>query len=267
MLTALIDADMLVYAAAFAAERPIDWGDGIYTLHSFIEEAKDKFATDVEAILDRVGADEFILALSDPEHNWRKDVYPAYKANRADTRKPLTWAGLRAWITEEYPVWLRPGLEADDVLGILLTSPHIVKGGKVCVSDDKDLRSVPGEHVKLKGSMRDIVTVTEEEADLWHLTQTLTGDVVDGYPGCPGVGPAIAAEVLASPRTLEQRETKTGKTQWRKGEPTSRWNAIVHQFRRAGLTEEDALVQARVARICRREDYDFKNKEVILWTP
>ncbi|UZT50317.1 exonuclease [Enterobacter phage 03_vB_Eclo_IJM] len=36
---------------------------------------------------------------------------------------------------------------------------------------------------------------------------------------------------------------------------------------KAGMTEQELLVQAQVARICRASDYDPKSKEVILWTP
>ena len=32
-----------------------------------------------------------------------------------------------------------------------------------------------------------------------------------------------------------------------------------------GFTEEEALLNARMARILRKSDYDFKNKEVRLW--
>jgi DNA polymerase-1 len=42
---------------------------------------------------------------------------------------------------------------------------------------------------------------------------------------------------------------------------------VVALYARYGLTEDDALVQARVARICRASDYDFKDRKVIHWTP
>ena len=45
------------------------------------------------------------------------------------------------------------------------------------------------------------------------------------------------------------------------------WQSVVELFESKGFTEEDALLQARVARILRYEDYDFEKKEVILWTP
>jgi len=33
------------------------------------------------------------------------------------------------------------------------------------------------------------------------------------------------------------------------------------------MTEDDALVNARLARILTAEDYDFENKQPIPWTP
>jgi hypothetical protein len=41
----------------------------------------------------------------------------------------------------------------------------------------------------------------------------------------------------------------------------------VKAYDKAGLSEEEALTQARVARICRAEDYDRKSKKVNLWEP
>jgi hypothetical protein len=38
--------------------------------------------------------------------------------------------------------------------------------------------------------------ITEAQADRFHMIQTLTGDVTDGYPGCPGIGPVKAEQIL-----------------------------------------------------------------------
>jgi DNA polymerase-1 len=42
---------------------------------------------------------------------------------------------------------------------------------------------------------------------------------------------------------------------------------VVSLYAKAGLTEADALRQARLARILRWTDWDNKKKEPILWTP
>ena len=47
----------------------------------------------------------------------------------------------------------------------------------------------------------------------------------------------------------------------------SPWETIVSYYEKAGFGEEEALRQARVARICRNTDYDFKKKEVVPWVP
>jgi DNA polymerase-1 len=92
-----------------------------------------------------------------------------------------------------------------------------------------------------------MITVTEEEADYNHLMQTLTGDAVDNYIGCPGIGKVNAKKILDA--------------------ADDKWAAIVKAYEKAGLTEEDALIQARCARILRHTDYDLEKKEVILWSP
>ena len=43
------------------------------------------------------------------------------------------------------------------------------------------------------------------------------------------------------------------------------WKLVKNSYEKMGYTEEDALRNARMARILRAEDYDFKKKEVKLW--
>jgi DNA polymerase-1 len=45
------------------------------------------------------------------------------------------------------------------------------------------------------------------------------------------------------------------------------WKAVVRTFEAKGLTADDALVQARLARIVRDSDWDSEKMEVKLWTP
>lgn len=268
---ALIDGDIFAYEIAASVEEPINWGDGIWTLHSDENLAINKLDSRLTEVADAVEADEIIVCLSDKE-NWRYDVLPTYKSNRAQTRKPLLLKRLKEYIEENYTTHIWPKMEADDVLGILSTWDGL-KGKKVIVTKDKDLLTIPGFHyIVHKEEHRE---VTHEEADRWHLTQALSGDVTDGYSGCPGIGDTTAAAIVNEPYGWEsyEHEFKSGarkgltETRWKKVPCDSLWEAVISQFNRAGLGEEEALIQARVARICRAEDYDFNNKEVILWTP
>jgi len=130
-----------------------------------------------------------------------------------------------------------------------------VKGEKVIVSIDKDMKTIPGLFIRWGTEDAELIEVTEQQADYWHLYQTLTGDVTDGYKGLPGCGPKGAEKVLDSFTT----ETAS----WL---PVA-WQHVVAAYEKKGLNEDDAIIQARMARILRASDYDFKNKRPILWTP
>lgn len=161
----------------------------------------------------------------------------------------MCYAAIKDYIKETYRTYERPDLEGDDVLGILSTSPKIIRGEKVIVSLDKDLKTIPGLICDMKDF--EISEISEAEADYMHMYQTLTGDTADGYSGCPGVGPKNAEKLLADTDGTYQ----------------TMWPVVVGQYQKKGLSEEEALIMARVARICRRDDYDFQRKEVILWNP
>jgi DNA polymerase-1 len=45
------------------------------------------------------------------------------------------------------------------------------------------------------------------------------------------------------------------------------WNAIVRAYEKKGLTEADAIREARMARILRASDFDFKTMRPIPWMP
>lgn len=256
---ALIDGDIFAYEAAAAAEVPTDWGDGLWTLHAFEEPAKAALDDRIHALQKAVDADQVIVALSDTD-NFRKRILPSYKENRAATRKPMLLKPLKQYMRDNFKTYERPSLEGDDVLGILATWPNL-KGDKVIVTKDKDFRSIPAKVFYANRPEEGILEVSVFDADKFHMTQTLTGDTTDGYKGCPGCGPVKAERVLqaaldegtpwASPKELRQLM----------------WQHVVATYTKAGLSEEEALVQARCARILRTTDYDFKKKEPILWTP
>lgn len=246
MLTALIDADILIYQAAASCETPIKWDDNLWTLHAFEDEAEATFASMLTMILRAVETNDYLLALSDKD-NWRKEVLPTYKSNRADVRKPMLINHLRQYAKDNYHCYVRPTLEGDDVLGILATSNKPIKGEKIICSIDKDFKTIPGRHYNFKHAS--FFEISEQEADYWHMLQTLTGDSTDGYAGCPGCGPKTAEKILTAL------------------DPADHWTAVLKAYAAAGLGAEEALVQARVARICRASDYDFKKKKVKLWTP
>lgn len=258
----LIDGDVLVYKTAFAAEKVIDWGGGLVTLHSNTDEAAQTIDAQITMIATQLKADEVVVALTCHETpNFRKEFYPQYKANRGEKRKPIIWKAMREHLMENHDAKIKSNLEADDVLGILSTMPH--KGQeRIIVSVDKDFKTIPGLFFNMKdGKSGEVQTITEDEADFNFMLQTLMGDATDNYPGCPGIG-AKRADLLLDLAIKSNAGLP---------EPKSRleamWSEVVKVFAKAGFGEEYALNQARCARILRFSDYDTKVKSPILWSP
>lgn len=242
MTTLLIDADILVYRAISSVEREVEWEPDVWTLTTDLNDARDAFSDMLNNVLSAVPDMKYTLCFTDKE-NFRKDIYPEYKSNRSNQRKPLGFKPYREEVINTFKGVLKPKLEADDVIGILATKPN---ADFVIYSGDKDLMQIPGKHL-VDG---DIITVNKEEGDFFHMMQTLTGDAVDGYPGCPGIGKVKAERILDSV------------DDWSK-----MWETIIDVYAKAGLTEKDALVQARMARILQWENWNKDKQEVILWEP
>ncbi len=258
---ALIDGDILAFQAATVAEVPTHWGGGFWTLH--VEEGPARIAVEerVLSIQEQLEADSVIVALTDGQ-NFRKDIYPNYKANRKGKRLPMILPILKQHLAETFDTFQRPRLEGDDILGILSTSTVIVKAKeRVIASLDKDMKTIPGLFYNFGHPELGIQEISQDTADYWHLVQSLTGDTTDGYPGCPKVGPKKAIEVLKDHYELQEDEqTAVCLTSVKDA-----WGAVLTAYEKQGLGPDEALTQARVARILRTSDYNFKKKEPILW--
>jgi DNA polymerase-1 len=236
----LLDGDIYLYESTTTTERAVDYGNDVWILSANLAEAKDNFQRMVGNIQEAVGTKDMIVCLSD-SHNFRKDLTDTYKSQRKATRKPLIYPEMRKWVMETYSAVVYPRLEADDVLGILSTTPQATQT-RIIVSTDKDMQTVPGWLYR-DGEVRH---VSLEEADRYWLTQTLTGDPTDGYKGCPGVGAVGAQKVLGS---------------------KADYGSVELAYMKAGLTKDDALLNARLARILRWSDWDHEKQEVKLWSP
>lgn len=243
-MRAVIDADVLVYQACLAATTPAEheiFGDVVITEWLSTTEAEIVFDNLAEAIRDQTEATSLLFCLSDHD-NYRKELYPAYKANRKG-RRPLGWSYMRGYCTDKYGGFSKPTLEGDDLVGM-----HGSEPGSIIVSIDKDLRTVPGLHLDLNEG--EVIEVTADEANYNHMLQSITGDSTDNYPGVPGLGKVRAARLLENCTT-----------------PLERWEVVVSAYEKAGETANDALTQARLAYILRSfSEYDL-DTGVNLWTP
>ena len=238
-MSLLIDADYIVYKCCAATETEIDFGEDLIVVTSRFSEAYEYVERELYNIASDLGCfDDSILFFSD-SINFRKSIDPAYKGHR-NRKKPCGYKRVINKLKEEYHVVMMPTLEADDAMGIYATK----EDGHIICSPDKDMRQIPGE---LYDFTQEVSTITPEGGYQWHLIQTLAGDQTDGYAGVPGIGIKRAV-------TLFEKDGYT-------------WDTVVKTFAEKDLSEDVALMNARLAKILQVEDYDFTNQEPRLWSP
>ena len=238
-MSLLIDADYVVYKCCAATETEIDFGEDLIVVTSRFSEAYEYVERELYNIASDLGCfDDSILFFSDSV-NFRKSIDPAYKGHR-NRKKPCGYKRVINKLKEDYHVVVMPTLEADDALGIYATK----EPGHILCSPDKDMRQIPGQLFDLT---QEVVEITPEMGDRWHLIQAMAGDQTDGYAGIPGIGIKRAEALLEA----------NGAT----------WQTVVEAFAAKGLDESVALMNARLAKILQVNDYDFTNQEPRLWNP
>ena len=246
--TLLVDADIVAFRCSARYETKTAFGKALGSL----PDAKDDADLMISFWESELGASRSVMALSCRESNFRDGVLPTYKDNRdtgADAR-PAYLPDLKAYLSEKYETHLWYGLEGDDVLGILHTHPDRPYGDTIIISEDKDLRTVPGRLYAPHRPEVGLIDITPLEANQFLCWQTICGDSTDGYGGAKGVGKQsdYAQEVLQA-------------------DADELWDIVLDAYASKGFSEEDALVQARCAKILTSQHYNQIKEEVVLWTP
>ena len=234
----LCDADFIVYKACAAAETEIDFNDDVILVTSNFSDAYGDTKRELTKLKDQFGSLATIKLFFSDSVNFRKKILPEYKGHR-NRKKPCGYKRVINALKKEYDVIIKHTLEADDTMGIYATK----NPGNIIASPDKDMRQIPGQLYNFDETF----TITPEEGAKWHLIQTCAGDSTDGYSGIPGIG-VKRAEALFNKKGYS-------------------WKTVVEAFEEKALTEQDALINARLAKILTADDYDFKKKRPILWNP
>lgn len=182
MNEALIDFDTVAYRSAASCEptKTKPYREDLDTAIRRADELVFRILSDCET-------DRFTGYLSGSE-NFRYRIFPSYKANRRDLRRPEWLQQVREFLVSEWKARLTDGYEADDAIGIALRDDSIVCG------NDKDFRQLPGRHYNFVKLEWDRITPVQGEFNLW--VQMLIGDRSDNIPGIPGLGETKAPRVL-----------------------------------------------------------------------
>ena len=139
--TLLIDGDILIYSICSAAEYVARFDEDTDVAFCNVHEALNTCIKVLTEWKDRMEAQDVVVAFSGSS-NFRKIVYPAYKAHRKSCRKPCGYRPVKEMLGRSYTSVEQPTLEGDDILGILQTSGKYE--ASVVVSSDKDLNCIPG---------------------------------------------------------------------------------------------------------------------------
>ena len=188
--TALIDADIMLYRAAFKHEG----GD--------IEDAYETIDAMFEHIFYVTKCVSYIGFLTG-KGNFRKDiaVTKEYKGNRKDMVLPEHFDDIRDYLWDKWNCREVQGIEADDALGICQSNLDKT----IICSIDKDLLQIEGLHYNW--NRNEVSFVNEHEADKLVYKQTLMGDSTDNIVGIPRVGAVKADKILSEGDIAESNES------------------------------------------------------------
>jgi len=210
-MLALVDADIVAYRVS-AASEDTDLDICILRCDRSMEE-----------IMHLSNATSFKAYLTGSS-NFRKDIYPEYKANRIDKPKPKYLQDCREYLVKYWDAIVSDGCEADDLLGASQTPDSII------CTIDKDLLQIPGSHFNwVKGEFYEQTWL----GGIRHFyEQLLKGDRSDNIPGLAGIGEKKAAKFLEGCETeQEMYEVCLGlyqhdkETMWRNGKLLWIWRS------------------------------------------
>lgn len=220
--TGHIDADILVFRSAFACEKAqykltyvlpdavaaVAYFDTAKDCDAFMQregiteyereksrepEPFEHVVHNMKLVLESIAAkapcDQYVLYLTG-SNNFRRQITPEYKANRAQTMRPYHFQAAREWLIQQAGAVVTDGYEADDAIGMAYRR----LGNDVVISLDKDLRAIPGRHYNWVKDVTEIIT--EQEAAANFFRQFLIGDTADNIQGIKGIGPKKAAQLL-----------------------------------------------------------------------
>lgn len=243
MSAAFLDGDIIAYVASATAQDNVDWGDGegeeaLVDIEKAIDVA-DRMVREWHRGAGTRAKPIVCLSPEDRSRNFRKALSPTYKSQRKGS-KPVAYPHVVEWLQKQWTTVILDWCEADDALGIFAMERQ-----GIMVSTDKDLQTIPARLFNPNKDRRPR-RITTGMADRYFFTQALTGDAVDGYPGCKGIGIKKSTAALEAVEATED----------------AMWAVVLDLFG----DYDTALEQCRMARILRYGEYDA-NGAVKLWLP
>ena len=200
----LLDGSSLAYRAFFALPEGISTRDGFPTNAMYgLSQMLLKIVTEYRPA-------SIVVAWDAREKTFRHEEFEAYKAQRPHMPEALSqqWSRFPE-LMEAFGIvnLVKPGYEADDILGTLAEEAKRQGVGSIVVTGDRDAMQVVDDDIWVMSTGRGItdVKIYTPAAVLERFGVTpdripdyigLKGDTSDNIPGVPGVGEKTAAALL-----------------------------------------------------------------------
>jgi 5'-3' exonuclease len=194
----IFDADSLIYASCFKKKDDREFPEDLF--ETDVNVAFNKFEVSFERLLDfleeQVNVDEVVFC-NGSKNNFRKDISATYKLNRTQKR-PEILPLLHDMVKLEYNSIYGDGVETDDVVATLWAE-EVEKNGidsVVIMSLDKDYKQFPCWFYDYNYKKRELVKISEQEANENFYSQMIVGDSADNIKVCKGYGKVYAEKLF-----------------------------------------------------------------------
>lgn len=255
----IIDAMAMAYKAYFAfINRPLINSKGEAT------SAVYGFTNQLIRVIEETKPDLIAVAFDSKEKTFRHEIYEGYKSSRAampDDMIPQIQRIKDLIEAMNIPLYIKPGFEADDIIGTAVKLAEKKKMISFAVTPDKDYVQLITENIKLiktgKSSDELVITDLEKAKSDYGFEPSfmvdylaLVGDSSDDIPGVAGVGPKTAQPLIDKFGTLENIYNNIDRID-KKGLQT-----------KLETNKENAFLSKKLATIIDNVDldYDFKSQ-------
>ena len=202
----LVDVSSFFFRAYFAIP-PLTNKEGMPT------NALYGFMNMVVKLMREIKPDYIAFCFDRKEKSFRSDLYPEYKANRAEMPEDLVpQVPYLKKLTDVLgiPRFDKEGYEADDIIGSLASYGRSNKLEVVIVSGDKDFAQLVDNFTIMYDTMKEKKYNVEGVIEKWGIEPqqmidylAMVGDSSDNIPGVKGIGPKGAQKLLAEFKDLD----------------------------------------------------------------
>lgn len=188
-VTALIDADSLLYFSCYGSEEDKD-----------LSEAKlsEKIYDILNILSSSYNITSFCLFVKG-NNNFRYKIYPDYKAKRPE--KPEMVDILKQYLIDEFNTVISHNAESDDYV-YTYSQLDCFKDKCIICSVDKDMLQIPGLHYNYQKNI--YIPVDDFQSRYSLAFQMLKGDTTDNIKCLKGYGEKTAQKILGKTSSSNQ---------------------------------------------------------------